>query len=451
MKHETQAVIRNLKFAILPFALLAVAPAFALIRGMSTSMPASIYRELEFTDRAAVDRAQKLFNEAADAERRGAKAQDLIPRYRAAVAEWKKVQVAAEGGDYNQQLIGWATLMQAYGRFLAHDRNEAAKLLDECRDLYSDEPLVYWPAVLVTAHNKIGMGDLRDGERFVDEYLEDPKRVTTYAGQSLRWERHERLRAAGKEEAAFQLARDIYENGKNANENWHFARNYIQNRCIEEKRWADLERIYLAGVKADDKAAVLKAKADFLRRVMGRMPRAEVLKRIEEQPDKLTKLWLVYNLDEAEGQWKALLLDLDQIAAADKEYGSGNDIKYKRAWIYRDRLRDFPKALEVAATIDDPPRSLRELQWCQRLAGKKQEAYKTLIEITSAFPNDAAWAVCTTARYREEDGEKEKAIALYKRILKHPEWKKSPEASTAHQALERHGIATGGAMINAVR
>ena len=67
------------------------------------------------------------------------------------------------------------------------------------------------------------------------------------------------------------------------------------------------------------------------------------------------------------------------------------------------------------------------------------------------FPSDASDAVYRMGEWREADGEKEKAIALYRRILKHPQWKASRAASSAHQALERHGVLTGGAMTNEVR
>ena len=35
--------------------------------------------------------------------------------------------------------------------------------------------------------------------------------------------------------------------------------------------------------------------------------------------------------------------------------------------------------------------------------------------------------------------------------MKHPKWKQSGASSRAHQALERLGVATGGAMTNEVR
>ena len=51
----------------------------------------------------------------------------------------------------------------------------------------------------------------------------------------------------------------------------------------------------------------------------------------------------------------------------------------------------------------------------------------------------------------EEDGNVKQAIAIYRRLLSQPEWKKTAESSWAHQALERHGVATGGAVVNEVR
>ena len=66
------------------------------------------------------------------------------------------------------------------------------------------------------------------------------------------------------------------------------------------------------------------------------------------------------------------------------------------------------------------------------------------------FANDAPRAVLTLAQLCEQDGDKKKAIALYRRLLSQPEWKKTGESSQAHQALERLGERTGGAMVNEV-
>ena len=111
--------------------LLALAPAGAAVNGWSWEMPAEVYRELDFSSRAGVDRAAKIFAQAFEAERRGARVTDLVPRYRAAVAEWRKVQIQAEAETFDETLISYSIFMQAYSRERAHDTNEALKLYEE--------------------------------------------------------------------------------------------------------------------------------------------------------------------------------------------------------------------------------------------------------------------------------------------------------------------------------
>ena len=80
-------------------------------------MPGEVYKELEFTDRAQVDRAVKLFEQAVDAERRGVKVTELVPRYRNAAGEWRKGQVQGETSDAgNEPLLAYAVVMQGYAK-----------------------------------------------------------------------------------------------------------------------------------------------------------------------------------------------------------------------------------------------------------------------------------------------------------------------------------------------
>ena len=54
-------------------------------------------------------------------------------------------------------------------------------------------------------------------------------------------------------------------------------------------------------------------------------------------------------------------------------------------------------------------------------------------------------------RYFEAAGNKEQAIACYRRLMTQPEWKQSSYASQAHQALERLGVQqTGGGVVSEV-
>ena len=70
-------------FALL--GLVAFAPLGEAAAAWSWEMPGAVYQELDFASRAGVDRAAKIFAQACDAERRGVRVTDLVPRFRAAV------------------------------------------------------------------------------------------------------------------------------------------------------------------------------------------------------------------------------------------------------------------------------------------------------------------------------------------------------------------------------
>ena len=124
-------------------------------------MPGSVYKMLEFTDRAAVDRAVKLFQQAIDAEDRGTKVTDLIPRYRAAAGEWKKVEMQGETEEFNAPLLAYAVFMQGYARQQAHDRNEAAKLYNNVLDLYPEQKFIAVPAKFMLYQIDRSVGDTK--------------------------------------------------------------------------------------------------------------------------------------------------------------------------------------------------------------------------------------------------------------------------------------------------
>ena len=163
----------------------------------------------------------------------------------------------------------------------------------------------------------------------------------------------------------------------------------------------------------------------------------------------LDRLWLTYEIDRREGQWDAVKLTLEQIIANPDPQVSLNG-KKTLAWVYKDATREYEKAIKLYEDINQPPGTLWDIQWCYRRLGEKIKAQATLDEL-AFFPDQAARAVWTKAEYFREDGEKDKAIALYRRLLSQPEWKKTGESSQAHQRLEAWGIATGGAVINEVR
>jgi tetratricopeptide (TPR) repeat protein len=150
-------------------------------------------------------------------------------------------------------------------------------------------------------------------------------------------------------------------------------------------------------------------------------------------------------------KWDECLAHLKEYMDTKPEAHEMMNAKYTMAGILRDRMGDAKKALAIYTEINDPPRSLWELVTTYRRLGEKRKAENILQEIASIFERDAPRAILTLAQFCEADGDKKKAIALYRRLLSQPEWKKTGESSQAHQALERLGERTGGAMINEVR
>lgn len=166
-------------------------------------------------------------------------------------------------------------------------------------------------------------------------------------------------------------------------------------------------------------------------------------------PDTVRRLWVAFAIEDRAADYKAALLVLSQL-----EQQPDPDVvrraKRTRADVYKDKTNECDKAIPLYVEVADPPGTLWALQECFRRTGKKNEAQQTLTEIASIFPPEAARAMFQKAEYFERDNQKSEAIAHYRRLMVHPEWKRSPESSRAHQALERLGIATGGAVLHDV-
>ena len=107
------------------------------------------------------------------------------------------------------------------------------------------------------------------------------------------------------------------------------------------------------------------------------------------------------------------------------------EAKRLRAYLYKDRMGKFEKAIGYFNEAVDPPESLWGVQECLWRLGRKDEAQAMLGEIVGAFPKDAPRAMFQKAEYFRLDGEKASAIACYRRILSNPEWSRSGEASRA--------------------
>lgn len=548
-----------IRLAFLGAVALAVSPApSAPISEWDWHLPGEVYKELDFTDRAQVDRAVKFFQQAVDAERSGRyKVTDIVPRYRNAAGEWRKVQVQGEASDGNESLLAYAVFMQGYARQQARDRNEAIRLYNEVLDIYPEQKFIAVPARYMLSCVRRELGDTRQAdaelEAIVDDKAADGHKIfynVVRSMASVRW------RQGNVEEAADLWAKIVFAKNRPdwglfwnsrsdlitalilmgrfdelgaavlagagderkkkveflaGNAKWmseidrygHHGITQFLNAKYEKKpseRKRALEKIRKGYVSwLDGQADVFRGHDDGWEFALAQMrarygvekPDA-ILKRTKElerlvqasKPDVLNarartlatelvsagmkdgaraaaampkntlyRLRLQYDIEYALGDSKAAAMYLQEFIGTQPP-PPPEDLKrakYDLAWFYRHRLNEPEKAIKIYQELDDPPRSLWELCDAYRAVGKKKESYTVLTEIASIFPDDAPNAVLRTAQWREADGEKEKAIALYRRLLSHPKWKQTGASSAAHQALERYGIATGGAMTNEVR
>ena len=557
--------IHNLYF--IPYTLyfaIAFATANAIaepIREWDWHLPGDVYKELEFTDRAGVDRAVKLFQQAIDAERRGVKVTELVPRYRAAAGEWRKVQVQGESsGEGSEPLLAYAVFMQGYARQQAHDRNEAMKLYNEVLDIYPEQKFISVPARYMLSCVKRELGDVKKADADLEEIVADKEadghKIYYNVLRSLGSSAWGKFNLA---DAADCWSKIVFSKGKPDGTLWRNSRDDLITALIVAGTFDELEAAVLAGIDPDkrkdradavartvawmsetdrywyhavtqyldrrypkeQKASERKAALEKIRRgfaawtdgegavfegvddgwrfgvaqfrahsqidkpadlvkrakalealVKGAKPDAvdgrartlaldfaslgrkdEARAAAELAKNHLFKLHLQYEVENALQEWKAAAMYLSEYCETQPP-PPPDDLKrakYDLAWHYRVRLGEHEKAVKIYQDLDDPPKSLWGLSEALRESGKKPESYKVLIELTSMFPDEAPEAVLRTAQWRERDGEKEKAIALYRRLLSHPKWKQSRASSEAHQALERYGIATGGAMTNEVR
>ena len=523
-------------------------------------MPGAVYKELDFTDRAGVDRAVKLFQQAIDAERAGAKPPDLVPRYRAAAGEWRKVQVQSEGGESNEQLIAYAVFMQGYARMQARDRNEAIRLFNEVIDLHGEETFIAVPARYMLSTVKRAMGEVRKADADIEEIIDDKAADGHPIFYNVLRDRGNSFWNKGMVADAIEMwSKIVYSKGKPDRTLWWNSRDSLIVALVTSGGFADLEKAVFAGIPEDkrkERRDALVQNVDWFTSVdtyghhsvtlwlNAKFPNEKGPKKRQDALDKIARSYAAWldgqgaTFDGLDDGWSFAFAQFRAHALCDKPEASRRRLKdvskfvsgakpdqvdgrarsaalacarfrmaedaramallarsqafkthlqyeveyelgaykaavmyleeycgmqpppapddlrrnqYELANIYRYRVGQNEKAAKLYKEIDDPPRSLWGYSEAMRAAGKKAESYKALAEIVAMFPSDASDAVYRMGEWREADGEKEKAIALYRRILKHPQWKASRAASSAHQALERHGVLTGGAMTNEVR
>lgn len=236
-----------------------------------------------------------------------------------------------------------------------------------------------------------------------------------------------------------------------------------------DKAWDfDLTKFYYRRMLNPDKASelalalVTKLRSDNLtpaekdsraRRLINNLVEASMaveartlLELIEGVPQRLS---VAYSLEERTGHYEEAEKVLDQMEMQpDPDYVK--NAKRMRAYLYKDRMNKCKEAIPLFMEAVDPPTSLWAIQECHRRIGEKDKAQQTLTEIASIFPAEASRAMYQKAEYFKADNDKANAIAHYRRILSHPDWKKSGQASQSHQRLEEFGIETGGGVIHNV-
>ncbi len=146
-----------------------------------------------------------------------------------------------------------------------------------------------------------------------------------------------------------------------------------------------------------------------------------------------------------EGKWQDAVKFLEQIEA------SGNEEWVMRAQrehanVFKDRLGKYDEAIKLYRIINDPPWSIWQIVDAHLRAKQHEQAVTRLREMENFFPKEASQAAYKIAKIKEGNGDKDGAIASWRRILK--VYPGSREASRSHQDLERYGIETGGGVMD---
>lgn len=552
--------MKRFSYILLFFAVLSPALARAWNWNEDWRMRRDVYRSLDFTVRAGIDRATEMFAKAvSDDMARRVSEQGRVPLFRSCAAEWRKVQVQTESTDFNEAVLSYALFMQGCACEWARDSNEAVRLYSEVLELYPDIAWVAVPARLRLGCLQLSMGELRKADATFETLLSDPASKGTVArvvALRIVGDRHAKAGKLAEAEACWReiISPECQVAGAGRR---NAARDRLLALCLAKGDYNYFEDLIFLGVDEKDKAARLNAVRwacgtvctiwlsnrgwnDFAARAEALYPsestrnkklaaslngflawfearkpdyeaqnrmtayaldalRVSTLTGVSEKTKKLfgqveeiirsqTKpsdavriandakgiLFTVRQVDLARrlpdlikdplaasmmrfqieydaGKHAAAAVHLEEYLGHKPDPESARNAKMTLARICRDSLGKYDRAIALFLDVNSPPQTLWELHTTYRRAGKKDEAYRMLVELESMFPNEAPAAFYRHAQCLEEDGNKKQAIAIYRRLLSQPEWKKTRESSLAHQALERHGIATGGAVVNEVR
>ena len=123
-----------------------------------------------------------------------------------------------------------------------------------------------------------------------------------------------------------------------------------------------------------------------------------------------------------------------------------NWIRRQRAYVYHHRLKRFADAIKLYHAINDPPRTLWDIQDCYGRLRKWKEQLQVLSELETSFPKEAPRAAQSIAVVFQRQKMDKQAIAKCRSIMK--VYREHNVSSWAHQELEKYGKATGGGLID---
>lgn len=328
--------------------------------------------------------------------------------------------------------------------FWRHNREEAAKALDSAIAAYvlakdyagyeswrvpaakaADTQLRYW--VVENAWNVAWNGF---GGDFGGEYPPARQKEKTEAMRAF-W-------------TWFQTQGQWYEKNDKRNGAWSFRERSLRFLWLrledKEARRKPTDDAIAAAKQLPDKAeanARLSWLCDLLRDAQALEEGLLIADQIADRPWAEYKKYEAYAARRSWEKALARLVDIDGM----------NDAKWKeralnaRAFTCREMGR-YDEAIKLFQLLNRPPETLWHIQDCYRRWGKLDEALRQLTEIENSFPDQAPRAAWQKASYLDDSGNKEKAIAQARRIMR--AYPKSDASSRAHQLLEKYGVKTGG-------
>ena len=509
-------------------------------------MPVALYETMDLAERAALDRAMKLYSDGGSG--RNQREQQI---HRNAANEWERFR-SQFADTLEAEIFAYSLFMQAMSQRAARERHTAIRTFTEVLDFFPEEVWLAAPALYFRAMTHFDIGDDRKG--FAD--LREMVQHDTYAGHALsagannriannHWDNKrpqqaveiwqhvvdtfEDLNRSEFQEArgklydwtlvrgeigkAFEMRLAMETRGSEVQQRlnainhvfergvrdvgrgyrgWYFhhlhseadgdrLRDELRENLYawfltqeetflsEGRQWEFLlsrydynashnrERLdelleeivrYFRAVETEGGQRASRAKT-----LIDRLARLErwdnALSLLEFLPEPSDRLWTEFELSQRRRTYAYSLTLLEQVDGLNDPAESRKALA-ARARIHHRNLNNYEEAIKLYHEINDPPDTLWEIVDCHRRAGNREQARGVLTEIASIFPDLAPRALYMQAEHFRSDGERDQAINMYRSILRHPEWRRTGEASDAHDRLEAMGVDSGGGVIHEV-